>query len=58
MRTYIVDQQVLDYHPTLEQSDLGRMYIVLQRSMTFVENQEQADEIEEIINGETPKWLK
>lgn len=58
MRTYTVDQQALDCHPTLEHSDLGRMYIVLQGSMIFVENQEQADELQEIINGETPKWLR
>lgn len=58
MRTYTVDQQAMDYHPTLEQSDLGKMYIVLQGSIIFVENQEQADELQEIIDGETPKWLK
>ena len=57
MRTYTVDQQALDYHPTLEQSDLGRMYIVLQGSIIFVENQEQADDIEEMLNAER-EWKK
>lgn len=57
MRTYIVDQQALDYHPTLEQSDLGKMYIVLQGSIIFVENQEQADDIEEMLNAER-EWKK
>lgn len=57
MRTYIVDQQALDYHPTLEQSDLGRMYVVLQGSIIFVQNQEQADDIEEMLNAEH-EWKK
>lgn len=57
MRTYTVDQQALDYHPTLEQSDLGKMYIVLQGSIIFVENQEQADDIEEMLNAER-EWKK
>lgn len=58
MRTYIVNQQALDCHPTLEQSDLGRMYIVLQGSLIFVENQEQANDIEEGINAYNEREMK
>ncbi len=49
MKTYTVDEDTLERFGTLEEEDLGRMYIIVKGALHFVENQREADRLELLL---------
>lgn len=49
MKTHIVDEDTLERWGTLEQSDLGKMYVLIQGAYHEVENQEEADQLGRLL---------
>lgn len=49
MKTYIVDKDTLERFGTLEESDLGKMYVLVKGAIHFVENQQEADHLELLL---------
>ena len=49
MKTYTVNEDTLERFGTLEESDLGKMYVLVKGAIHFVENQQEADHLELLL---------
>lgn len=48
---YQVDESDLDHHGTLEKSDIGRWYVIVQGSMHFVDSKESGAALRDSLNA-------